>query len=115
MARVVLVGNLVQLTGGAANFDLAAIKKSKCLDSAYAVGVRVTAPTADQFEYSLTGNSEVVVGRKGGPLFAAGAPELFGKIKGDDNQMCAGMVISVTYPPRLSFVRSPAGTWEVVY
>jgi hypothetical protein len=100
---------------GQANFDLAAIKKSKCLDSAYAVGVRVTAPTAEQFEYSLTGNPEVVVGRKGGALFDTGKPELFGKIKGDDNQMCAGMIISVTYPPRLSFVRTPAGAWEVVY
>ena len=97
------------------NFDLAAIKKSKCLDSAYAVGIRVTAPTAEQFEYSLTGHPEVVVGRKGGALFDTGTPEMFGKIKGDDNQMCAGMVISVTYPPRLSFVHTPAGTWEVVY
>jgi hypothetical protein len=100
---------------GQANFDLAAIKKSKCLDSAYAVGVRVIAPTVDQIEYSLTGNPEVVVGRKGGALFDTGKPELFGKIKGDDNQMCAGMIISVTYPPRLSFVHTPAGVWEVVY
>jgi hypothetical protein len=104
-----------KLLEGQEGVDLAAIKKSKCLDSAYAVGVRVTAPTADQMEYSLTGNPEVVVSRKGGALFDTGKPELFAKIKGDDNQMCAGMVISVSYPPRLSFVRTPAGAWEVVY
>ena len=104
-----------RLLEGQENFDLAAIKKSKCLDSAYAVGVRVSAPTIEQMEFALTGNPEVVVGRKGGTLFDAGGPELFAKIKGDDNQMCAGMVISVTYPPRLSFVRNPSGRWEVVY
>lgn len=104
-----------KLLEGQENFDLAAIKKSKCLDSAYAVGVRVSAPTIEQMEFALTGNPEVVVSRKGGALFDAGTPELFGKIKGDDNQMCAGMVISVAYPPRLSFVRNPAGAWEVVY
>jgi len=100
---------------GQEGIDLAAVKKSKCLDSAYAVGVRVTAPSADQFDYALTGNPEVVVGRKGGALFDDGKPGLYGKIKGDDNQMCAGMIISVSYPPRLSFVRTPAGSWEVVY
>ena len=100
---------------GQDGLDLAAIKKSKCLDSAYAVGIRVAAPAIEQMDFSLTGNPEVVVGRKGGALFDTGSPELFGKIKGDENQMCAGMVMSVTYPPRLSFVRSPAGAWEVVY
>ena len=43
---------------GQPNMDLAAVRKSKCLDSAYAVGMRVTAPSADQLEYSLTGNPE---------------------------------------------------------
>ena len=83
--------------------------------SSYAVGVRVTAPSADQLEYSLTGNPEVVVERKGGALFETGNPQLFMKIRGEDNQMCAAMVLSVTYPPRLSFVRTPGGTWEAVY
>jgi hypothetical protein len=100
---------------GQEGVDLAAIKKSKCLDSAYAVGVRVTAPSADQLDFQLTGNPEVVVTRKSGPLFDTGSPALYGKIKGDDNQMCAGMVISVSYPPHLSFIRTPAGAWEVVY
>jgi hypothetical protein len=100
---------------GQPNMDLAAIKKSKCLDGAYAVGVRVTAPSADQLEYSLTGNPEVVVERKGGALFETGNPQLFMKIRGEENQMCAAMVLSVTYPPRLSFVRTPGGAWEAVY
>jgi hypothetical protein len=100
---------------GQENFDLAAIRKSRCLDSAYAVGIRVRAPAPEQIEYSLTGNPEVVVGRRDGALFDTGTPELFARIKGDDNQMCAGMIIAVTYPPRLSFVRTPEGTWEVVY
>lgn len=100
---------------GKEGVDLAAIKKSKCLDSAYAAGIRITAPAADQLVFSLTGNPEVVVEAKNGALFGTGDPALFGKIKGDENQMCAGMIISMSYPPRLAFVRTPAGAWEVVY
>lgn len=104
-----------RLLEGQDSFDLATIRKLACLDSAYAVGVRVRAAPAEQIEYSLTGNPEVVVSRKDGPLFETGTPDQFAKIKGDDKQMCAGMVIAMTYPPRLSFVHTPGGAWEVVY
>jgi hypothetical protein len=104
-----------RLLGSNPNIDMAAIRKSRCIDSAYAVGIRVAAPTADQLAFSMTGNPEVVVSRKSGVLFDVGNPKLLGKIKGDTNQMCAEMMISVAYPPRLSFVHTPAGAWEVVY
>lgn len=41
--------------------DLAKIKKAKCVDAAYAAGVRLDAPTADQLEFVTTGNPEVDV------------------------------------------------------
>jgi hypothetical protein len=104
-----------RLLAGKEGFDIAAIKKSKCLEAAYAAGVRVAVPTVDQLDFSLTGNPEVVVTRKFGALFDLGGPALFAKIKGDETQMCAGMVLSMAYPPRLSLVHTPAGAWEVVY
>lgn len=51
--------------------------------------------------------------RKGGNLYSVDQ-KAFEKIEGDDKQMCAGMTLSVVYPPRLVVVRSPGGTWEVV-
>lgn len=107
--------DVYRLLGSNPSIDTTAIRKSRCIDSAYAVGVRVAVPTAEQLAFSLTGNPEVVVSRKGGALFDTGSPALFGKIKGDEKQMCAEMMISVAYPPRLSFVHTPAGAWEVVY
>jgi hypothetical protein len=29
--------------------------------------------------------------------------------------MCAGVALSIAYPPHLAFVRAPAGAWELVY
>ena len=93
---------------------VADIRKAKCLDKAYAAGVRMTAPAADQLEFVTTGQPEVVVGRKGGDLFSADR-KAFEKIKGDDAQMCAGMVLGMVYPPRLIAVRGPDGTWSIPY
>ena len=97
------------------NIDLADVKKIKCLDKAYAAGVRVVAQPLEQLDFVITGNPEVVVQGKTGSLFSPIDPTSFDRIKGDDAQMCAGIVISVLYPPRLVVVRAASGKWEVVY
>lgn len=96
------------------NIDLAAVQKIKCLDAAYAAGIRVGARPVDELEFATTGNPEVVVRSKKGDLYALD-PKAFERIKGDDMQMCAGMILSVLYPPRLVAVRAPSGEWQVVY
>ena len=100
---------------GKEGLQVAEIKKAKCLDAAYAAGIRVAAPNVEQLEFSVTGNPEVVVQRKDGALYDIGGPETFAKIKGDEMQMCAGVALTVAYPPHLAFVRTPAGAWEAVY
>ncbi len=94
--------------------DVARVRKAKCLDAAYKAGVRVAAPTADQLDLVTTGHPEVVVQRKSGELFGLDR-KAFEHIKGDQMQMCAGMTLSVIYPPRLIVVRMPNGGWEAVY
>jgi hypothetical protein len=91
------------------------IKKVKCLDAAYAAGIRITPPKPDQLVFTTTGNPEVMVEGKNGALYDFGNPALFAKIKGDEAQMCAGVVLSMVYPPHLVFVRTPSGAWEAVY
>jgi hypothetical protein len=91
------------------------MREAKCVDAAYAAGVRVDVPTAEQLEFVTTGNPEVVVRRKTGNLFAPADPSAFGKIEGDDAQMCAGVALSLAFPPKLVAVRTPEGSWKVVY
>ncbi|GAM11781.1 hypothetical protein OR1_04099 [Geobacter sp. OR-1] len=106
---------LYELLGRNPNMNPAEVKKAKCLDQAYAAGIRVAAPPLAQLDFVTTGNPEVVVSRKDAvPLFPF-EESSFARIKGDDAQMCAVMAISVAFPPRLVVVRSPAGTWEVAY
>jgi hypothetical protein len=100
---------------GKEGIEVGEIKKAKCLDAAYAAGIRVAAPSFEQLEFRVTGNPEVVVQRKDGALYDIGGPDAFAKIKGDELQMCAGVALSIAYPPHLAFVRTPAGTWEAVY
>ncbi len=97
------------------NIDLAEVKKFKCLDKAYAAGVRVAAQHIDQLDFVTTENPEVVIRSKAGNLFYPRDPESFDRIKDHDEQMCAWIVISVLYPPRLVVVRTASGKWEVVY
>ena len=85
---------------GNERIDLAKIKKAKCVDAAYAAGVRLDAPTADQLEFVTTGNPEVVIRRKGGNLFMPADPSAFQKIKNDEAQMCAGSALSTAFPIR---------------
>ena len=100
---------------GKEGIRVAEIKKAKCLDKAYAAGIRVAAPTFEQLDFVVTGGPEVLVQRKGGALYDLGGPESFDRIKDDEMQMCAGVALSIAYPPHLAFVRTPAGAWEVVY
>lgn len=106
---------LYRLLASDERLDLPKIKAAKCIDAAYAAGVRVDAPTADQLEFITTGNPEVVIRRKGGKLFAPADPSVFGKIEGEDTQMCAGIALSLAFPPKIAVVKKPDGTWVAVY
>ena len=91
--------------------NLAEARKSKCLDQAYAAGVRMTAPAPDEIEFVTTGNPEVVIRRKdGNPVFQPNR-EAFERIKGEKIQMCAGILLSIIYPVQLIVVRKPDGNW----
>jgi hypothetical protein len=100
---------------GKQGIRVAEIKKAKCLDKAYAAGIRVAAPSFDQLDFAVTGSPEVLVQRKGGALYDFGGPKAFERIQDDETQLCAGVALSITYPPHLAFVHTPAGVWEVVY
>ncbi|ABQ25008.1 hypothetical protein [Geotalea uraniireducens] len=106
---------IYELLGKNPNMNPVEVKKSRCLDQAYAAGIRVAAPTRNQLDFAMTGNPEVVVSRKdGAPLYPFDESS-FARIKGDEARMCAAMAISVAFPPRLIVVRSPSGIWEVAY
>ncbi|SJZ41016.1 hypothetical protein SAMN02745119_00520 [Trichlorobacter thiogenes] len=96
------------------NLTVPAMKKAKCLENAYKVGIRVKAPTLEQLETVITNAPELLLqGKAGSPLHPINRAA-FKKIKGDENQMCAAMALYTLYPPRLTVVRTPTGTWEVV-
>jgi hypothetical protein len=97
------------------NIRLAEVRKLKCLDAAYAAGVRIAPAAADQIEYVTTGNPEVVVRSKKGELYPVTDQKSFDRIKGEEAQGCAGMVLSMLFPPRLVVVRTPSGDWQIVY
>lgn len=94
--------------------DLAQIRKSGCLDKAYKAGVRIPARGLDQLEFMLSGGQEVVVKGKTDALYPL-RPEDFAKIKGDETQMCAGMALSIAYPPQMIVVKNSAGAWEAIF
>lgn len=103
-----------QLLATKPGVDIAGARKAKCLEAAYKAGVRVGMPALADLEFLASGTPEVAIKRKGGDLFAID-PSQFERIKGDEKQMCAGMALSLVYPPHLVVVRSPAGVWEVAY
>jgi hypothetical protein len=105
---------LYRLLQGKEGLKVDEMRKAKCLDKAYRAGIRVAAPTGEQFEFVMTGNPEVVVQRKGGDLFAFENRDLFEKMD-DDMQMCAGVALYAAYPPRLTVIRVPSGEWNVAY
>ncbi len=61
---------LYKALAGTPELDVTGVRKAKCLDAAYAAGVRIAPPPADDLEFVTTGRPEVVVRRKGGHLFA---------------------------------------------
>ena len=93
---------------------IAQVRRAKCLDAAYAAGVRMSAPPPEELEFMTTGNPEVVVRRKGRELFTLDR-RAFERIKGDEKQMCAGTTLYMVYAPQLVVVRTAAGAWEVAY
>jgi hypothetical protein len=97
------------------NLTIPAMKKAKCLENAYKVGIRINAPTAEQLETVISGTPELLMQGKGGSPLHPINRAAFRKIKGDESQMCAAMALFTLYPPRLVVVRTPAGTWEIVY
>ena len=90
------------------------MKKAKCLENAYKVGIRIKAPTLEQLEAVVSNSPELLLQGKGGSPLHPFNRVAFEKIKGDENQMCAAMALFTLYPPRLIVVRTPAGKWEVV-
>lgn len=97
------------------SLDINEIKKGKCLDQAYAAGIRVAAPARDQLDFTITGNQEVVISLKDGAALYPFDEKSFERIKDYDAMMCATIVLSMAFPPRLVVVRSPSGAWEVAY
>ena len=92
----------------------AEIRKARCLDKAHAAGVRVAVPGSGELEFATTGSAAVVIGRKSGWLYPFDQ-KTFARIKGEDVQMCAGVTLSIAYPPRLVVAKTPEGRWEVVF
>lgn len=94
--------------------DLAEIRKSGCLDKAYDAGVRIAARTIDDVEFELSGNQEVVIKGKAGMLYPL-KPEDLANVRGEENQMCVGMVLFMAYPPQMIVIKNASGAWEVLY
>ncbi len=105
---------LYQLLEGKPGINLAQARKAKCLDKAYAAGVRMDPPSPADLEFVTTGNPEVVIKRKDAPPLFQPDKAAFGRIKGDEMQMCAGILLSIVYPPQLIVVHKPDGLWEAV-
>jgi len=93
--------------------DSAAVQKAKCLDRAYAAGIRIVPAPTDQVEVLITGGPAVVIAAKGGNLFVPENPSAFGKITDQGAQMCLSAALMAAYPPRLVAVKAPPGIWEV--
>lgn len=107
--------DIYALLGKDRHVNLDDLKKAKCLDKAYAAGIRVAAPDRNKLDFTMTGNPEVVVSLKDGAPLYPFDEKSFARIKGDEAQMCAAMALSMAFPPRLVVVRSPSGDWEVAY
>jgi len=76
--------------------------------------VRVPVPAATELEFATTGTAAVVIGRKAGWLYPFDQ-KTFARVKGEEVQMCAGIALSIAYPPRLVVAKTPDGRWEVVF
>ncbi len=107
---------LYKILKGHPQVKVSDVKRIKCLDKAYAAGLRIALPPPEQLDIVLSGGPEVVVRRKNGDqLFQPNDPGIFEKLKVEEVQMCAGTALYAAYPPRLVLVRNPEGAWEVAY
>jgi hypothetical protein len=104
-----------RLLQGKEEIKVEEVRKARCVEKAYTVGLRIGVPARDQFDFITTGNAEVVVQRKGGDLYLLENQKLLNRVGDDDMQMCAGIALYIAYPPRLAVVRTPSGAWEAVY
>lgn len=100
---------------GRRGVDVSEIRSSGCLGVVYDAGLRIVAPADDQIEFSMTGKPEVIVTGHDGALFRPADPSVFMRVQDPEVQRCAGLVLFLAFPPRLSFVHTPEGKWEVVY
>ena len=105
---------IYKMLGAKPEIQVAQIRKVGCLEKAHAAGVRVPMPDAADLEFATTGSAAVVVGRKSGWLYPFDEKD-FARLKGEQLQMCAGIALSVAYPPRLVVAKTPDGRWEVVF
>ena len=93
--------------------QVAEIRKIGCVEKAHVAGVRVPVPAAADLEFTTTGSAAVVVARKSGGLYPFDR-KAFARLKGEEVQMCAGISLTIAYPPRLVVAKAPDGRWEVV-
>lgn len=107
--------DIYKLLGKDWHMDLDELKKGKCLDQAYAAGIRIAAPPQNQLDFAITGNQEVMVTLKEGAALFPFDEKSFERIKDFDVKMCASIVLPLAFPRRLVVVRPPSGAWEVVY
>jgi len=105
---------IYRILGTKPEVQVAEIRKIGCLEKAHAAGVRVPVPATSELEFATTGSAAVVVARKAGWLYPFDE-KTFARVKGEQVQMCAGIALSIAYPPRLVVARAPDGRWEVVY
>lgn len=92
--------------------DGAELRKRKCVEKAFATGLRVKGPAAGHLEIVLTGKQEVVLRAKEGPLYNPVDESIFGKIKDQSIMRCLIPVMEVLFPERLIAVKDPSGVWE---
>lgn len=106
---------LYKTLGGKEHFDVAEIRKRRCLDAAHAAGVRIVPSPPADLEYVTTGHPEVVIRSKRGTLFGPADEKSFDRIKGGDSvQTCAAMTLAMAFPPYLIVVRGQDGAWQPV-
>ncbi|HEX7880607.1 MAG TPA: hypothetical protein VF720_14425 [Candidatus Eisenbacteria bacterium] len=106
---------IYELIGANGGIDVEAVRKEKCLDKAWEAGIRIAAVPTDRIEFLTTGNAEVVIRAKEGPLYVPENMAVFETITDPEMQMCIGSALSGVYPPRLIVVRAKDGSWNVAY
>lgn len=92
--------------------DAAELRKLKCVEKAHRAGLKVKGPAAGQLIIALTGNQEVVLRVKSGPLYAPVDESIFEKIKDESIMRCMIPVVEVLFPEKLLAVKNPSGAWE---